>query len=212
MKQAQTHSSTTVKRAHGILVGASNENLGLRHREARAWHPLRSFQRAVRDRHILPNPAQPMNLPTGCLGCSPGCLWCSCIRFAAAGLLVVLPLAPCLQGFVEDTAASGAGERLHLPTDRIAAEQWIRHATQLACFDGIGAPLGTVENNNLCSRGDVEPGFDDGVIPNKDANSGVRAEQRALTNAHALSSAARQRAHDGCPPTDIRANTDDNSL
>src|SRR6218665_3675521 len=163
MKQAQTHSSTTVKRAHGILVGASNENLGLRHREARAWHPLRSFQRAVRDRHILPNPAQPMNLPTGCLGCSPGCLWCSCIRFAAAGLLV-------------------------------------------------GAPLGTVENNNLCSRGDVEPGFDDGVIANRDANSGVRAEQRALTNAHALSPAARQRAHDGCPPTDIRANTDDNSL
>src|SRR6218665_3608489 len=101
MKQAQTHSSTTVKRAHGILVGASNENLGLRHREARAWHPLRSFQRAVRDRHILPNPAQPMNLPTGCLRVVsgvlvsglllPGCSSCSRSRYACRALLRIPP-------------------------------------------------------------------------------------------------------------------------
>ena len=67
-------------------------------------------------------------------------------------------------------------------------------------------------NADECACGDIQPGFDDALVAEADADARFRAEQTTLADADLLGAAARQRAHDAGTTADVAAVADDDTL
>ena len=93
------------------------------------------------------------------------------------------------------------------PVHRVAQEQ-----QPVAPDSSLALTPGAVGQRDLGAGGDVEPGLDDAVVAEGDADAGVGAEQAALADADALGAAAGQGAHDRGAGADVGAVTDDDTL
>ena len=101
-----------------------------------------------------------------------------------------------------------ARAREHLDGARlgVAAEQQPARAAQRPGLDDLAVGRG-----DLGPGGDVEAGLDRAVVAERDAQSGVGAEQAALADRDHLGAAARQGAHDRGAAADVGAVADDHA-
>ena len=93
------------------------------------------------------------------------------------------------------------------PGDRVAQEEQVALPGQLA---GLGD--GAVGQGHLRAGRDVEPGLDDAVVAEGDAQAGLGSEQATLADAHAFRAAAGQGAHGRRAAPDVGAVADDDAL
>jgi len=100
-----------------------------------------------------------------------------------------------VQILVEGDALTAAGHHFHGPTHRIAAEQQIVTAGQFERLDRRA--LGC---DDLGARGDIQAGFDDAVVAQRDAQARVGAEQTPLADRNDFCATAGQRAMIDAPP------------
>ena len=78
----------------------------------------------------------------------------------------------------------------------------------------ISRPLaiGAVGQLHERAGGDVEPGLDDAVVAEADADAGVGTEQAAFADRDLFGPTTRQRAHDRGAAAHVGAVTDDDTL
>jgi hypothetical protein len=120
-----------------------------------------------------------------------------------------------MQGGVQEDALAGALQHLHRPGERVAPEQQSVAAGERLGLHGrerAGCRGGGIRHDDLRAGGHVEAGLHDAVVAEGDADAGVRAEQRALADRHALCAAAAQRSHDRGAAADVGAVPDDDAL
>ena len=84
-----------------------------------------------------------------------------------------------MERLVEAAPAARAGDELDSAGLAVAPEQRVRGAAQLAGLDH--APVGQAHQR---AGGDVEAGFDDAVVAQADADTGLGAQQAALPDLH----------------------------
>src|SRR6202020_2869537 len=108
-----------------------------------------------------------------------------------------------VQVLVERDAPAIAGHHLDRAGYRVAPEQQVAAAGELSGLDRIA-----VGESDFGTRGDVETGFDDAVVAQRDAQPGIRPEQAVLADRDHLGATAGQRAHDRGAAADVRAVAD----
>ena len=99
------------------------------------------------------------------------------------------------------------GARLDGAGDRVAEEQQVARPESSRALTTV--PSGRV---TFGAGRDVEPGLDDAVVAERDAEAGVGAEQAALADADPLRAAAGEGAHDRRAAADVGAVADDDAL
>src|SRR3954467_8435876 len=110
------------------------------------------------------------------------------IRGASSGVRV--------QSLVELDLPAGPGTGLDGPRLGVAPEEQAGRSGQLG---GLDEPV-RGQQPHLGAGGDVAPRLDDAVVPEADADTGVRADEAPPPDRDDVRAAAGQRAHDGRPP------------
>lgn len=94
---------------------------------------------------------------------------------------------------------------------RVAAEEQVRNPAQLDGLDGLANVVVVQQHTHLGPSRDVQPGLDHAVISDRDADTGVRPQQGALSDDDLLCATTREGAHDAGATTDVAAVTDDDT-
>src|SRR5690606_2759304 len=118
----------------------------------------------------------------------------------------VAPSSVRVEGGVE-LEAGRTGEDLDGSGARVAAEQEVVASGELERLDHARLTLVAhlTEHGDLGPGRDVQPGLDDAVVPERDAEAGVRPEEAALADRDDLLAAAGQGAHDRGAAADVGA-------
>ena len=115
-----------------------------------------------------------------------------------------------VQGFVQLDGRL-VGLALHGAGQRVATEQQIRLASQVARLDHLDQGVTLVEQVHLGAGGDVQAGFDGVAVAQRDADTGVGADQAAFTDADDDVAAAGQSAHGRAAAAQVRALADEDA-
>src|SRR3954466_6004264 len=101
---------------------------------------------------------------------------------------------------VEPFPCDGSGDRLHRAGLAVAPIEQSPGTAELARFDDLA-----VRHLDERAGRDIQPGFDDTLIPEADADAGFSAQQAALADGHLILATTGQRAHDRCTTPDVAA-------
>src|SRR5450631_2681949 len=112
-----------------------------------------------------------------------------------------------MEGRVQGDTPTGARARLDGAGDRVANEQHPRTAGELPGLDHS-----TVLQCHLGPGRDVESGLDDAVVPERDADPRLGAQQTAFADADPVAATSGERSHDRGAAADVRAVADHDAL
>src|SRR5690606_35155400 len=103
------------------------------------------------------------------------------------------------------------GLALHGTAQRVATEQQVALAGQLARLDHLDQLALFVEQVHLGAGRDVQTGFDGIAVAQRDADTGIGADQAAFTDGNDDIAATGQRAHGGAAAAEVRALADEDA-
>src|SRR5664279_5553059 len=115
-----------------------------------------------------------------------------------------------VQGLVEAAPGPRTRDGLDPAGEGVAAVEQSGGTGEIARLDHLLTAVG--HEGQLGAGGQVQPGLDDAVVAERDADAGIRAEQTPAADGDLLLTAAGQRAHDRRAAADVATVADDDAL